>query len=78
MNTVQEVKAAVASLGPRARLELYKWLDDSKEVQEFRREGLLKELRIGIKQADRGQLLDSEVVFRRLDEKIRKQRLRHK
>jgi len=77
MSTVQQVKEVVAGLSPRARLELYKWLDDSKEVQEFRRESLLKELRIGVKQADQGKLLDSEGVFRRLDAKIRKQRLRH-
>jgi predicted transcriptional regulator len=78
MSTVQEIKEAAARLSPLERLRLSKWLTDSEDVQRLRRDELKKELMVGIKEADRGELLDSEMVFARLDEKIRKRPSRGK
>lgn len=36
-----------------------------------RRDQLISDVRSGIEQADRGELLDAEVVFRRLEERAR-------
>ena len=56
MSTVKELKAATQELSPQDRWELYRWLGESKEVQQFRREELRQEIAIGIEQADRGDL----------------------
>ena len=56
MSTVKEVKAATQGLSPQERWELYRWLGESKELQQFRREELRQEIAIGIEQADRGDV----------------------
>jgi len=56
MSTVKEVKAATKELSPQERWELYRWLGESKDVQEFRREELRREISIGIAQADSGDV----------------------
>jgi len=56
MSTVKEVKAATQGLSPQERWELYRWLGESKDVQQFRREELRREIAIGIEQADRGDV----------------------
>ena len=56
MSTVSEVKAATRNLSPEERWELYRWLGESKDVQQFRYEELRREIAIGIQQADRGEL----------------------
>jgi len=56
MSSVKEVKAATQGLSPQERWELYRWLGESKDVQQFRHEELRREVAIGIKQADRGEI----------------------
>lgn len=56
MSTVKEVKAAAKQLSAHDRLELFHWLDASKEVQQFRRDELRREIAIGLGQADRGEV----------------------
>ena len=56
MSTVKEVKAATQGLSPQERWELYRWLGESKDVQQFRHEELRREISIGIEQADSGDL----------------------
>jgi hypothetical protein len=56
MSTVTKVKAATKSLSPQERWELYRWLGESRDVQQFRHEELRREIAIGIEQADRGDV----------------------
>ncbi len=46
-------------------------LDQRDRFHEFQLEELRKEIQIGIDQADRGELLEGEAVFDRLEEKLR-------
>jgi antitoxin ParD1/3/4 len=45
-------------------------LRDLKELERIRLERLRKEIALGIEQADRGELIDGEEVFRHLRSKI--------
>lgn len=72
MSTVQEIKRAASRLTPRQRLRLYQWLDQSEDIRHLRLEALRRQILIGIKQADRGELVDAEVVVARLEKKIRR------
>ena len=72
MSTVQDIKSAAARLSPRERLQLLNWLSDSEEIKKLRLEALRRDLLVGIKQADRGELLDSDEVFDRVTRKIRR------
>lgn len=56
MSTVTDVKAATQNLSPQERWELYRWLGETREVQQFRREELRREIAVGIEQADRGEV----------------------
>jgi hypothetical protein len=56
MSTVAEVKAATERLSTQERWELYRWLGESKAVQQLRHEELRREIAIGIEQANRGDL----------------------
>ena len=64
MSTVKEVKAATQGLSPQERWELYRWLGDSKDVQEYRREELRQEKALGIVDANSGNIapLDMESI----------------
>ncbi|MEI9961621.1 MAG: hypothetical protein WDM76_10965 [Limisphaerales bacterium] len=61
MSTVKEVKAATEQLSAFDRVELYRWLGESQEVQQFRREELRHEIAIGLEQAERGDLAPLEM-----------------
>jgi hypothetical protein len=69
MSTVQEIKAAAATLPAEERSELVAWLSESKDVWEIRREQLRREIQIDIEQADRGELLEPDEVFARVRER---------
>lgn len=56
MSTVTEIKAATEQLSAHDRVELFRWLNESKEVRQFRREELRREIAIGLEQADRGDV----------------------
>jgi antitoxin ParD1/3/4 len=45
-------------------------LQDLKELDRIRMERLRKEIALGIEQADRGELIDGEEVFRHLRSKL--------
>lgn len=61
MSTVSEVKAATRNLSPEERWELYRWLGESKDLQQFRYEELRHEIAVGIEQADRGEIAPLKV-----------------
>jgi hypothetical protein len=73
MSTVKEVKAATQELSPQERWELYRWLGETKDVQEFRREELRREIAIGIAQADSGDVapLDIEDIKAKVRYKLK-------
>jgi hypothetical protein len=73
MSTVKEVKAATQELSPQERWELYRWLGETKDVQEFRREELRREIAIGIAQADSGDVapLDIEDIKAKVRHKLK-------
>ena len=66
MSTVQEIKQAASRLSAKERLELSEWLGQAQDVERLRLEELRRNIAIGIAQADRGELRDSDEVFRKL------------
>jgi hypothetical protein len=62
MSSVTEIKAATQSLSPQERWELYRWLGETREMLQFRREELRNEIAIGIEQADRGDVSPLDTV----------------
>ncbi|MEK7677202.1 MAG: hypothetical protein AAB676_15345 [Verrucomicrobiota bacterium] len=64
MSTVEEIKAAAASLKPEERFALYQWLYDSEELRRLRLAELKRDIAIGIEEADRGEVapLDIEAI----------------
>ncbi|HEX7618276.1 MAG TPA: hypothetical protein VF480_06120 [Verrucomicrobiae bacterium] len=73
MSTVAEVKAATEKLSAQDCWELYRWLGESKAVQQLRREELRREIAVGIEQADRGDVapLDTEKTKQELRRRLR-------
>jgi hypothetical protein len=66
MSTLQEIKAAAATLPAEDRSELVAWLSESKDVWEIRREHLRREIQIGLDEIARGEVapLDIEEIKR--------------
>jgi hypothetical protein len=64
--TVEELKAETAKLPADDRFALAEWIENSEDVRALRRDELIRELQIGVEQADRGELLEAEEVFARL------------
>jgi hypothetical protein len=66
MSTVAEVKAAVEQLNPCERREVFRWLTARDDFQQQWLEDLRRDIRVGIEEADRGELapLDIEAVKR--------------
>jgi hypothetical protein len=62
MSTVKDVKAATQTLSSQERWELYRWLGESKDVQQFRHEELRREITIGIDQANQGEVAPLNIV----------------
>lgn len=55
-----------------------KLLEERERIYQGRFEELQQAVRIGIEEADRGELIDSEVVFNRLREKLEHRRLQER
>jgi hypothetical protein len=72
MSTLQEIKAAAATLPADARNELVTWLSESKDVWEIRREQLRRELQIGLAEIERGDVapLDMTEIKRKARERF--------
>lgn len=56
MSTLQEIKAAAATLPAEDRSELVAWLSESKDVWEIRRKQLRREIQIGLDEIERGEI----------------------
>lgn len=67
MSTLQEIKAAAASLPAKDRSELVAWLSESKDVWEIRREQLRREIQIGLDEIEDGKVapLDMTAIKRK-------------
>ena len=65
---VEEIKKAAAKLSPYDRFALAVWIEGSEDVRALRREEMIRELEMGIAQADRGELLEADDVFMRVRE----------
>jgi hypothetical protein len=67
MSTLQEIKAAAAALPATDRNELATWLSESEDVSKIRREQLLREIRMGLDQIQRGEIapLDMAAIKRK-------------
>jgi len=61
MSTVSEVKAATERLSPHERWELYRWLGESNELEQFRLEELRRDMATGLEQAERGDIAPLDV-----------------
>ena len=64
--TVEELKAETAKLSVDARRQLAEWIEESEDVRNLRRDELIRDLQVGVDQADRGDLTDADAVFAKL------------
>jgi predicted transcriptional regulator len=64
MSAVAEVQAAVARLPAADRVALFHWLEE-------KRHDLLAKIDAGLAEADRGELIEGEVVVERLKSRAR-------
>jgi len=62
MSTLQEIKAAAATLPAEERSELVAWLSESKDVWEIRREQLRREIQIGLDEIERGDVAPLDIT----------------
>ena len=69
--TVEELKTEAAKLPPDDRFALAEWIEQGEDVRALRREELIREIQLGIDQADRGELMEAEEVFGRLRANLR-------
>ena len=56
MSTLNEIKAAAATLPVEDRSELVAWLSESKDVWEIRRDQLRREIQAGLDDIKRGEV----------------------
>ena len=69
--TVEQLKTEAAKLPPDDRFALAEWIEQGEDVRALRREELIREIQLGIEQADRGELMEAEEVFGRLRANLR-------
>jgi hypothetical protein len=62
MSTLQEIKAAAATLPAEERSELVAWLSELKDVWEIRRERLRREIQIGLDEIERGEVAPLDIA----------------
>jgi hypothetical protein len=53
--TVEELKAEAAKLPPDDRFALAEWIEQSEDIRDLRRGALIREIRIGLDELDRGE-----------------------
>ena len=56
MSTLNEIKAAAATLPVEDRSELVAWLSESKDVWKIRRDQLRREIQAGLDDIERGEV----------------------
>ena len=56
MSTLDEIKAAAATLPAKERSELVTSLSESKDVWQIRREQLRREIQVGLDEIERGEV----------------------
>ncbi len=62
MSTLQEIKAAAATLPAEDRSELITWLGESEEVWKIHREQLRREIQIGLDEIARGEVAPLDIA----------------
>jgi len=58
--TVEELKAEAAKLPPDDRFALAEWIAQSEDIRDLRRAALIREIRIGLDEIDRGECVESK------------------
>ncbi len=56
--TVEELKAEAAKLPPDDRFALAEWIEQSEDIRDLRRAALVREIRIGLDEIDRGECVE--------------------
>jgi len=56
MSTLEEIKAAAATLPLGDRSELLAWLSESSDLLKIRQEELRREIQIGLDEIERGEI----------------------
>jgi hypothetical protein len=64
--TIEELKSEAAKLPANDRFALAAWIEESEDVRALCREELIRQIQLGVDQADRGELLEADEVFARL------------
>ena len=55
---VEELKAEAAKLPPDDRFALAEWIEQSEDIRDLRRAVLIREIRIGLDEIDRGECVE--------------------
>jgi hypothetical protein len=55
---VDELKAAAAKLPPSDRFALAEWIEGQEDIRSLRREALIREIQVGLKQLERGECVE--------------------
>jgi len=55
---VEELKAEAAKLPPDDRFALAEWIEQSADIRDLRRAALIREIRIGLDEIDRGECVE--------------------
>jgi len=55
---VEELKAEAAKLPPDDRFALAEWIEQSVDIRDLRRAALIREIRIGLDEIDRGECVE--------------------
>ena len=61
MSTVVEVKKATEQLSSKDRWELFVWLRESVDVRKHQLQELRRDLDVGLRQADRGEVAPLDI-----------------
>ena len=55
---VEELKAEAAKLPQNDRFALAEWIEQSEDIRDLRRAALIREIRIGLDEIDRGECVE--------------------
>ena len=56
--SVEELKAEAAKLLPGERFALAEWFEGSEDIRDLRRAALIREIKIGLDELDRGESVE--------------------
>lgn len=74
MKTIDEITSAALELSAEERFKLARNLMESDPVREMQRRELVEAIMVGLRQSERGEVIDGEVAFARARQAIEEAR----